>query len=343
MKKEANFWEKIKDKKVKCSLCSHNCVISDGKLGICGARKNENGVLFSLIYGSSSSIAADPIEKKPLYHFYPGTKAFSMGSVGCNFKCDHCQNYSISTAKPPYPYMKEITPEQVVILAEKYSCQGVSYTYNEPTIWHEFCYDSAKLVKKAGLYTCYVSNGYINEDPLREISSVLDAMNVDVKAFSEDFYKKICKARLEPVKRTCILAKELNIHLELTYLVIPGLNDSLNEIRDFCQWVVEELGKNVPVHFSRFHPDYKMTNVSKTPTKTLVKIYEVAKETGIMYPYLGNVFDEEYEKTICPKCGNVCIERKVFSIDTRGLNKNKCAKCGKEISLVNNNYNYQKI
>ena len=343
MKKEANFWKKIKGDLVKCNLCSHGCEIKDGNIGICGVRKNENGKLFSLIYGSCSSLAADPIEKKPLYHFHPATKALSMGSVGCNFKCSHCQNFSISTAKPPYPNMREITPEKVVELAVQYYCQGVSYTYNEPTIWHEFCYDSAKLVKKAGLYTCYVSNGYITEDPLREISLVLDAMNIDVKAFREDFYKKICKARLEPVINTCELAKELKIHLELTYLVIPGLNDSSDEIKDFCTWVVDKLGKDVPVHFSRFHPDYKMNDVSRTPMETLINSYNIAKEAGVLYPYLGNIVSEDYENTKCPKCGNVVIKRKFFSVNLEGLSKNLCKKCGNEISIVLNKYNKQKI
>ena len=207
MKKEAVFWNKINDKKVQCNLCSHNCNINEGKVGICGVRKNENGKLQTLIYGSASSLASDPIEKKPLYHFYPGTFAFSMGSIGCNFKCSHCQNYTISTADTSFSYLKEITPDKVVELAKQHNCQGVSYTYNEPTIWHEFTLDSAKLVKKAGLYTCYVTNGYICQDPLREISSYLDAMNIDVKAFNDDFYRKVCKSRLEPVLNTCELAK----------------------------------------------------------------------------------------------------------------------------------------
>jgi pyruvate formate lyase activating enzyme len=188
MKKEAIFWKKIDGKKVKCSLCSHNCKISDGKIGVCGVRKNENGKLFSLIYGSASSLASDPIEKKPLYHFYPGTYAFSMGTIGCNFKCDHCQNYTISTADPNFSYIKEVTPNQVIELIKEQNCQGISFTYNEPTIWYEFTFDTAKLAKKAGFYTCYVTNGYISEDPLKEISKYLDAMNIDVKAFNDDFY-----------------------------------------------------------------------------------------------------------------------------------------------------------
>ena len=338
MKKIANFWKKINDKKVKCSLCAHNCNINVGKVGICGVRKNENGTLYTLIYGSTSSIASDPIEKKPLYHFYPGTYAFSMGTIGCNFKCSHCQNFSISTAKADFPFLKEITPEQVVALAKQHNCQGVSYTYNEPTIWHEFAFDSAKLVKKEGLYTCYVTNGYISEEPLRELSKYLDAMNIDVKSFNEDFYKKVCKSRLEPVLNTCRLANELDIHIELTYLVIPGYNDKIEDIRNFCRWIVEKLDVNTPVHFSRFHPDYNMTDVKMTPMETLLKIYEVAKEEGILFPYLGNVYHGEYENTYCPKCGSISIERNNYSISLEGLNQNNCSKCGNSMPIINKKY-----
>jgi pyruvate formate lyase activating enzyme len=343
MKKEASFWDKKKENKVQCKLCSHNCIISDGKLGICGVRKNENGNLYSMIYGSASSLAADPIEKKPLYHFYPGTKAFSMGTVGCNFRCLHCQNYSISTANASITYLRDITPEQVIKSAKEYSCQGVSYTYNEPTIWHEFTFDSAKLVKKEGMYTCYVTNGYINEEPLKEISKYLDAMNIDVKSFSDDFYKKICKAKLQPVLSTCELAKELGIHIELTYLVIPTYNDSIGEVEKFCKWVVEEIGDSTPVHFSRFHPDFNLQNIPKTPMQTLLNIFETAKKSGILYPYLGNVLHGEYENTYCPKCGNLMIERNGYFININGLDKNKCNSCGQLIDIVYDKYKKQKI
>jgi pyruvate formate lyase activating enzyme len=333
MIKEASFWIKIKNGKIQCNLCNHNCKISDGKYGICGVRKNDNGKLLTLIYGSASSIAADPIEKKPLYHFYPGTSAFSMGTVGCNFKCSHCQNYSISTANPDYFNINDISPDQVVEYAKNYNCKGVSYTYNEPTIWHEFTYDSAKLVKKAGLYTCYVTNGYICEDPLREISPYLDAMNIDVKAFNKEFYKNICKAELEPVLNTCILAKELGIHIELTYLVIPGLNDSIKDIKKFCDWVIDKLDKNTPIHFSRFHPDYKMNDIPVTSMEILLKIYNISKESGVLFSYLGNVNHGNYENTLCPSCGNLCIERDGYLIKIIGLIDNKCSKCGYKLPL----------
>jgi len=343
MKREASFWKKIEEKKVQCSLCSHCCKIDDNKIGICGVRKNENGKLFTLVYGSCSSVAADPIEKKPLYHFHPGTNAFSIGTVGCNFKCSHCQNYSISTADPQFPYTQELTPDQIVERAKQYDCQGIAYTYNEPTIWHEFCFDSAKLANKAGLYNVYVSNGYISEDPLREISPYLDAINVDVKAFNEDFYRTICKAHLEPVLKTCELMKELDIHLELTYLVIPNYNDSIDEVRDFCSWIIEKLGSSTPVHFSRFHPDHKMTDIPRTSMETLLRMYDIAKEVGVLYPYLGNVPYGDYENTVCPKCGSVCVERKGHSINIDGFIDGKCMKCGNVLPIIDNNYNKQKI
>jgi len=328
MKKEARFWKKTTNDKVQCELCSHNCKIFNDRQGICGVRKNENGKLYTLIYSTCSSVAADPIEKKPLYHFYPGTNALSLGTVGCNFKCNHCQNYSISTADLSFSYLREISPEESVKLAFQNNCQGISYTYNEPTIWHEYCYDSAKIAKKQGLYTCYVTNGYISEDPLRELSEILDAMNIDVKAFDENFYKKVCKARLEPVLNTCVLAKELDIHIELTYLVIPGYNDNFNEIKKFCHWVVEKLGETVPVHFSRFHPDHEMLDVSRTPMETMLKIYGIAKESGLFFPYLGNVMHGEYDNTFCPKCSSVCIERNGFYVNMDNFKENKCKKCG---------------
>ncbi|MEW6070463.1 MAG: AmmeMemoRadiSam system radical SAM enzyme, partial [Candidatus Thermoplasmatota archaeon] len=211
--KEALFWEKKSDNKVQCLLCPHKCSISEGKRGICGVRENKDGKLYSLIYGLASSVCPDPIEKKPLYHFYPATSVLSFGTVGCNFKCRHCQNWSISQATPEsYGFgLEKITGEEILRLAKRYDCKGVAWTYNEPAIWYEFTYDCSKLAKQNGLYTVYVTNGYINEEPLRELSKYLDAMNIDTKAFKEDFYKDICSAKLEPVLRTCELAKELGI------------------------------------------------------------------------------------------------------------------------------------
>ena len=334
MKKEAMFWDSIGNSKVQCNLCAHNCKIDDGKAGICGVRKNENGKLYSLIYGLCSSMAADPIEKKPLYHFYPGSNAFSIGTVGCNFNCLHCQNYSISTAGHDFSYMKEITVEDVVKLANEYRCKGIAYTYNEPSVWYEFTFDSAKLAKKNDLYTSYVTNGYISEEPLREISDFLDSMNIDVKAFTEEFYERVCKARLQPVLDTCLLAKNLGIHIELTYLVIPDYNDSIDEIKKFCKWVVENLGDKTPVHFSRFHPDYNMLDVPRTPMQTMKSVFDIAKKADLKFVYLGNVPTGDYENTCCPNCGNICLTRNGFSVESIGIKDGKCKKCNMDLGII---------
>jgi pyruvate formate lyase activating enzyme len=236
MKKEALFWKPLKDQTVQCLLCPHHCTIALEKHGICGVRKNEQGKLYSLIYAACSSIAADPIEKKPLYHFYPGSHVLSFGSVGCTFRCDHCQNYHISMARPEEETLQEVPPETACEMAQEYGCKGVAWTYNEPSIWYEYTMDVARVAKKAGLYTVYVTNGYIEEAPLRQIAPYLDAMNVDVKAFHDEFYRTVCRAKLAPVLQTCERVKKLGIHLEVTYLVIPEYNDDASEINARVQF-----------------------------------------------------------------------------------------------------------
>ncbi|KYK20192.1 radical SAM protein [Thermoplasmatales archaeon SM1-50] len=333
MKKEAMFWKPIKDNIVQCVLCPHHCIIAAEKQGICGVRKNEHGNLYSLIYQACSSIATDPIEKKPLYHFYPGSLVLSLGSVGCTFRCDHCQNYQISMARPKEISLRDVPAESLSKLALEHGCHGVAWTYNEPAIWHEYTLEAAKLVKKANLYTAYITNGYIEEEPLKEIAPYLDAMNVDVKAFHEEFYKKICKARLTPVLQTCERAKKHRIHLELTYLVIPGMNDDVLEIKKFSQWVEEKLGKDTPVHFSRFHPDYKMTGIKETPLSTLHTCRTVAKKAGLQFVYLGNIAHGDYDNTYCPRCKNLLIERYGFSSNLKGITQGTCSRCNAPIPL----------
>jgi len=332
MMKEASFWKK--NEHVHCLLCPHECIIAEKKRGICGVRENKEGKLYSLIYASCSSAYPDPIEKKPLFHFHPGTRAFSLGTVGCNFRCLHCQNYNISQAKPEEYPLTEILPEDAVRKAKKAGCEGIAFTYNEPTIWWEYTYDTAKMAKKEGLYTAYVTNGFINEEAINEISPYLDAANVDIKSMSEDFYKKICKAKLQPVLDACKIYKEKGVHVEVTYLVIPGKNDGEEEIKKFCQWVINELGKETATHFSAFYPHYKMMDIPPTPFQTLLHIYNTAKKEGILYPYLGNVPHGEYENTICPICGNKIIERHGFSAKIVGLKDKKCNKCGGKIPIV---------
>lgn len=368
---KAKFWNNGK-----CSLCYHNCAIKEGKRGICGVREVKNGELISLIYGKASSIHKDPIEKKPFYHFFPGSYSLSFGSIGCNFRCSHCQNYSISQVKFEEGYLQNVSKEEVFDLVRAKNCQGVSWTYNEPTIWHEFSYDSSKFLKEKtigispknivnksflsnifnknkieiseenvqgklnelkdfkgkGLYTNYVTNGYIQEEPLKELSYYLDAMNIDVKSFTEDFYKKICKAKLQNVLNTCEVAVRLGIWVELTYLIIPTKNDTEKEFKEFTQWAVNKLNSEVPIHFSRFHPDYQETELPATPIETLLKAYKIAKENGVKYVYLGNVMHGEYENTYCEKCGKLLIER--IGYDIHRYDKDGKCDCGNRVKIV---------
>ena len=331
----ASFWTTQTNKTIQCTLCPHRCIIPPHHHGICGVRENQNGTLITLIYQECSSIAVDPIEKKPLFHFHPATNVLSLGSIGCNLKCAHCQNYSISQSTPEQYPLTELSPKAAAKEAKMRNCAGIAFTYNEPTIWHEYTYDTAKQAKKQGLYTVYVTNGYINAEPLIQISDYLDAMNIDIKAFNEIFYKKTCKARLEPIKKTCELAHSLGIHIELTYLVIPNSNDDDQQIIYFLDWVKSKLDKNIPIHFTRFHPDYQMTNISSTPISTLKNIKKIAEKKGFNYVYLGNILHGTYENTYCPTCGTELITRNGFNTNIIALDKQrKCPKCSTRIPII---------
>lgn len=332
MEKLAKFWEKL-DGNVRCKLCPHNCIIKEGKRGLCKVRENKNGRLYSLVYASCSSANVDPIEKKPLFHFHPGSMVYSLSTVGCNFKCMHCQNYSISQVQPEKAFLVDILPQKAVKEAKKYS-SGIAFTYNEPTIWWEYAYDTSKLAKDNGLYTVFVTNGYINEEPLREISKYLDAANIDIKSMDDEFYRKIAKGRLEPVLNAAKLYKKLGIHLEMTYLIIPTKNDDEGQIKEFIEWVVNDFGEEQVIHFTAFYPAYKMMHIPPTPLKTLLKAYNMAKEYGLKYVYLGNVPHGKYENTYCPKCGNLLIERYGFCARIVGLKDGKCNKCGYKPPII---------
>jgi pyruvate formate lyase activating enzyme len=308
--------------------------VAPGKRGLCGVRENSGGKLYSLIYGLASSIHPDPIEKKPLFHFMPGTTAISFGSVGCNLTCQHCQNYSISRASPSEFSLTRVTPEDVVKHAKASGAESVSWTYNEPTIWHEFTTDASRVVHEAGLKTSYVTNGYICEAPLRELKGLIDAMNIDVKSFSDETYRGICGGHLAPVLRTCELAVSLGIHVELTYLIIPGRNDSEPELGEFVAWVKDRLRPDIPVHFSAFHPDYRMTGVPRTSMRTMVLAYDIAQKAGLEFVYLGNVYAGDRDDTYCPSCGALVIEREGFSMTRRALDRNRCGSCGKPLNMI---------
>ena len=325
---KADFFEKLNGK-VKCTLCPHNCVIQKDKKGLCGARKNINSNLFSLVYGKPVSMSIEPIEKKPLFHFFPGRSILSYSTVGCNFSCKFCQNWSISQASPEDFDVEYVAPEKVVENAEK--SLGIAHTYTEPTIYFEYAYDIAKLGKKAGLKNVLVTNGYINEEPLKKISRVIDAVNIDLKAFNDNFYEKICGARIEPVLKA-IKNYQRKCWIEVTNMIIPGLNDNSDEIKQMCEWLYS-VNPSIPLHFSRFFPHYKMKDIDSTDLKTLTKAKEIAEEAGLKYVYLGNT--GKSENSFCPFCGGIVVERKDFYVINSYLTEDKkCPKCGKKLDFV---------
>ena len=334
MIKEAVLYDPLVENKVKCNVCAHRCTISEGKVGVCRTRKNDNGKLYTLIYNTVSSEAVDPIEKKPLYHFLPGTLSYSLGTVGCNFRCQHCQNWNISQVTIDETNTMELTPEQAVQNAVDAGCKSIAWTYNEPSIWHEYTYDSAVLAKKAGLKTVYVTNGYITPEALRRIAPYLDAYRVDIKSFSDDFYKKVCGARLAPVLESTKLAKELGMHIETITLLIPTMNDSPEEITGLVRWVRDNIGVDTPMHFTRFHPMYKMNDLDATPLDTLEMAYDIAKKEGMRFVYLGNVGGHEYENTYCPKCSTMLIDRGGYRGERIRIKDGKCPECGESIPII---------
>jgi len=325
---EARFYEKLDEGRVQCHLCPKECIISPGKRGFCRARENREGKLFATYYGRVSSVAMDPIEKKPLFHFYPGHDILSLGNVGCNFACLYCQNWQISQADAP---TQPLNPESAVALASRYNSMGIAYTYAEPMVWFEYVLDTAKLAHDDGLKNVLVTNGYINEEPLRQLLPFIDAMNIDLKSIRENFYEELCKGSLSPVLRTLEIAKE-HCHIEVTNLIIPTLNDSEEDIHDLVRWVAENLGEDTPLHFSRYFPQYKM-KIPPTPVETLLRAREIGKEY-LNYVYLGNVLVEGGEDTICPSCGAVVVRRVGYTVDTSGLEGNKCKACGYALPIV---------
>lgn len=328
----ASYSVQLQDNKVKCTLCPHMCVIAEGKAGICRVRKNEGGILMTEVFGNACCLRFDPIEKKPLYHFYPGSVIFSVGSVGCNLRCKFCQNWEISqTCAEDYPYLKPVASGDIVKMAkDRQDNAGIAYTYNEPVVWFEFMLEIAGKAKAAGLKNVMVSNGYINTSPLAELLDLIDAFNIDLKGFTDDFYKRVTSARLQPVKDTLRMIRKHDKHLELTHLVITGLNDSEEQFEEMVKWIGEELGPETPLHLSRYFPNFEMENKA-TPLNKLLQLYELATHY-LQYVYLGNVATDEGRITICPECGTNLVERVGYSTYKKGLDaKGKCRKCGKSV------------
>ncbi len=327
---EALFYEQLKGNYVRCNLCPNLCVLKDKQTGICGVRQNISGKLYTLVYNHPVSINIDPIEKKPLYHFYPGSQILSLATVGCNLRCNFCQNWTISQTRPEGDSAYDITPQQIIKLAKEYDCESIAFTYTEPTIFYEYMYDIAKLAKENNLKTVWVTCGYINEEPLRKLAEVIDAANIDLKGFSDEFYFTYTTGLLQPVLNTLKIAKEEGMFFEITNLVIPDANDSSEEIRAMCKWIKESLGDEYPLHFSRFFPNYKLTNRPPTPIKTLEMAYNIAREEGLKYIYIGNV-SKKAEDTFCPNCGKKIIDRSGYSVGKIHIKDGKCKYCGKEI------------
>ncbi len=330
------LYEKVGNKKVQCNLCAHRCKINEGKKGICLVRENRDGILYTLVYGRTISQAIDPIEKKPLFNFYPGTTAYSIATVGCNFKCQFCQNWEISQMmRDKHLVMgNEASPESIVENAKRYGSKSIAYTYTEPTIFFEYAYDTAKLAHEADIKNVFVTNGYMTEEALKEINPYLDAANVDLKSFSDDFYRKLCGARLQPVLDTLKLMKKLGIWVEVTTLIIPSLNDSPDELGKIAKFIVNELGEETPWHISRFYPSYNLKDKPPTPIDTIHKAREIGLNEGLKYVYEGNVPDSKGESTYCPNCKNLVIKRWGYQITKKDIKDGICQHCSFKIDGV---------
>lgn len=328
--KEAMFCRKLKGSGVKCLLCPRECSISEGRSGNCRVRKNIGGKRFSLSYAAPCAAAVDPVEKKPMFHFLPGTAAYSIGTAGCNLHCLFCQNWTTSQASPEEVLSGHVEPKEIVASAVKSGCKSIAYTYNEPAVFYEYVLETARLARKKGLKNIIVSNGFIQQEPLAGWCRVIDGANIDIKGFTNDFYRNITGSWIEPVLETVRALQKKKVWLELTNLIIPGNNDRMPIIKKMCEWIVKELGNEVPLHFSGFYPAYKMENTPATPPSTLVKAGKTAKDAGIKYVYLGNVPTENGENTYCPSCGKLLVERKWFDVLQNSIKSGKCA-CGEKI------------
>jgi pyruvate formate lyase activating enzyme len=334
--KEAMLYEKLSDGKVKCNLCNHRCTIKDGNYGICGVRQNSDGSLYTLVYDKIIASHIDPIEKKPLFQFYPGSTAYSIATVGCNFKCKHCQNADISQLpmeRKGHVVGEKMGPEEMAEAARRSGCQSIAYTYTEPTVFFELAYETAQKAHDKGIKNIFVSNGYMTPEALEEISPHLDGINIDLKAFTEKFYKEICGARLAPVLETIRLAKDLGIWVEVTTLVIPTLNDSEDELRQIAEFLTD-VDVSIPWHISQFYPTYQLTNLPRTPVETLHMAREIGLESGLRYVYEGNVPGRGNENTYCHGCGELLIERWGYSIQKNTIIEGQCPSCGSPVAGV---------
>jgi pyruvate formate lyase activating enzyme len=328
---EAMFYKKEHGTAVQCLLCPRECVISEGKRGFCRNRENRQGTLYTLVYGSPVVVDIGPIEKAPIYHFIPGHFRLCITCASCNLRCKHCQNWHLSQKSFEELDHFSYSPAEIVQEAKKQGLDSVSFTYTEPTVCYEYLYDISVVARENGTKTSIVSNGYINRGPLLKLLKVLDAVKIDLKGFSEEFYEEVCSASLKPVLESLQTVKKQNVWLEVVNLVIPTLNDDSKMIDEMCRWIKENLGKDTPLHFTRFHPDYKLTHLSPTPLSTLDKAYEIAKKNGLMYVYIGNVPGHVNNSTFCPLCNRKIIHRTNFHVLEMNVVNGRCKFCNSPI------------
>ncbi|MGV8057850.1 MAG: AmmeMemoRadiSam system radical SAM enzyme [Smithellaceae bacterium] len=335
MIREAMLYEKLGDNRVHCKLCAHRCTIKPDRRGICGVRENKDGILYSLVYGTLIAEHIDPIEKKPFFHVHPASKSYSIATAGCNFNCEFCQNHEISQMPRSTRMImgEDISPAAIVAQAKKSGSKTIAYTYTEPTIYFELAYETARIAEEQGIKNVFVTNGFMTSEALEAISPYLAAANVDLKSFRDGFYKKNCGGRLQPVLTSLQKMKELGVWVEITTLLIPGLNDSDEELKDIAGFIAD-LGKEIPWHISRFHPQFKMLQTPVTPVSSLHRAREIGKLAGLKYVYSGNVPGDEGESTYCFHCGNCLIERHGFRVVNVNLNENKCNRCGTELEGI---------
>ncbi len=329
--REALYYEKLPHRKIRCLLCPRECVIDDHERGYCGVRENRNGKYYTLVYGRACTYHIDPIEKKPLFHFLPGTTAFSVATAGCNVNCKFCQNWQISQVTPEQVRSIDLSPEKLARTTEYYSIPTIAYTYNEPTIFFEYMIDAAREGHRRNIKSVVITAAYIQQEPLKELCQTVDAIKVDLKAFSEKYYKEIVNGELKPVLDALITMRTMKIWTEIVYLVVPTLNDSETEITNLSRWIKQYLGADVPIHFTRFYPQYLLKNLPPTPVSTLNRCKQIADAEGLHYVYVGNVPGHPAESTYCPHCGKKLIDRYGYSVTISGLNEGHCTNCGQEI------------
>ncbi|HQJ75634.1 MAG TPA: AmmeMemoRadiSam system radical SAM enzyme [Bacteroidota bacterium] len=333
---EAKYYNKLDNKKIQCKLCPRECTIDNFERGYCGVRENREGVYYTLVHSQAVTFHVDPVEKKPLFHFLPGEEAFSFATVGCNVECKFCQNWQISQIRPEQTKNYYISPEKIAESTKKNNCKIIAYTYSEPVIFYEYMYDTILAGNKIGLKSVMISNGFINTEPLKKLCEIISAIKIDLKAITESFYKKYVNGELKPVLNSINLIKKSNVWLEIVYLVIPTLNDSEKEFKELSKWIKQNIGTDVPIHFTRFYPQYKLMNLPPTPIKTLNLAKEISESEGLKYVYVGNVPGNPGENTYCPKCKNVLIERTGYVIRSNKIKNNHCSFCNNYIPGVFN-------